>query len=110
MAAKLIALTVDNLPRLVTPSQGALVVMFSASWCLPCRKMTPVFLQLVDALPDLALYGAVDMAVSPTIAQRCGIRAVPSIEVFRKDVLATVIAGQVSLDDLKARVLQAIAN
>ena len=106
------ALNIDNFSRTLNAPDneaGVAVIYFSASWCQPCQSMTPVF-EKIAAQTDLAavVFGTVDMAESPTIAQTYGIKSVPSIAIFRHAQLATVIAGDMPFDKAMARVQDAL--
>ncbi|MEZ2759422.1 thioredoxin family protein [Providencia vermicola] len=73
------------------------VVYFSASWCIPCKKMKPVFEQLANHFKKSAVkFGMVDIAQSPILAPKYGIKSVPTIAIFKESRLIKVIAGEVS--------------
>lgn len=91
-------------------AKGSRVVLFSASWCKPCKEMKPVFVALEDKLHSLAVFGKVDIAVSPTIAQMYGIRAVPSLAVFHEGRLLRVVAGSRSISALKKVIITELEN
>lgn len=108
--ANITVLDVGSFPRALRSTEGQAVVYFFASWCQPCQDMTPVFTELVRRIAGSGVvYGTVDMAQSPTIAQSYGIRSVPSIAVFRQGQLVEVIPGKVTIDDAMARVQQSLA-
>lgn len=103
-------LDVGSFPLALCTDEGRAVVYFSASWCKPCQDMTPVFVELARRMDDSGIvFGAVDMAQSPTIAQSYGIRSVPSITVFRQGLLLEVIPGKVTIDEAMTRVQQSLA-
>ncbi|MGE8099901.1 thioredoxin family protein [Pseudomonas fluorescens] len=86
-------------------AKGSSVVLFSASWCKPCQEMKPVFHALEEKLHSSAVFGKIDVAVSPTIAQMYGIRAVPSLAVFHQSRLLRVMPGSRSVSILKKVIL-----
>lgn len=86
-------------------AKGSSVVLFSASWCKPCQEMKPIFHALEEKLHALAVFGKIDVAVSPTIAQMYGIRAVPSLAVFHQGRLLRVMPGSRSVSALKRVIL-----
>lgn len=103
------ALTIDNFAR-VLGREPALVVYFAASWCQPCQAMQPVFAEAARRLAGSGIqFGTVDIAVSPTVAQTHGIRAVPSIAVFQQGRLVDLLAGHQALDAVLRRVQAALA-
>ncbi|CAB1401062.1 Thiosulfate sulfurtransferase, rhodanese (EC 2.8.1.1) [Pseudomonas fluorescens] len=101
--SRIVELNAPQFARFV--AKGSSVVLFSASWCKPCKEMKPVFVDLEEKLHALAAFGKIDVAVSPTIAQMYGIRAVPSLGVFHEGRLLRVIAGSRSVSALKKAIV-----
>ncbi|AZF43384.1 Thiosulfate sulfurtransferase, rhodanese [Pseudomonas sp. R1-43-08] len=101
--SRIVELSAPQFARFV--AKGSSVVLFSASWCKPCQEMKPVFHALEEKLHALASFGKIDVAVSPTIAQMYGIRAVPSLAVFHQGRLLRVMPGSRSVAALKKSVL-----
>ena len=99
-------LTLDNFSTLVSDQhhqEKAAVILFSASWCQPCKNMKPIFQQVADEMDTQGiLFGAVDIAQSPSLAQQYAIKSVPSIALFKRSELVTVIAGESTVSQLIA--------
>ncbi|MDB9565490.1 thioredoxin family protein [Providencia rettgeri] len=95
----ILSLDSDNFSNILYPlgSQGhqTVVVYFSASWCLPCKSMKPVFTKLSEYFQENnIIFGIVDIAQSPTLAPQYGIKSVPTIAVFQDTRLIDIIAGE----------------
>ena len=101
--SRIVELSAPQFSRFV--AKGSSVVLFSASWCKPCKEMKPVFVDLEEKLHALAVFGKIDIAVSPTIAQMYGIRSVPSLAVFHEGRLLKVFAGSKSVSALKKAII-----
>ena len=56
-----------------------LLVDFWAPWCGPCRMMAPAFAQAARQLGDRALLVKVNSDDNPRLAQRFGIRSIPTL-------------------------------
>ena len=108
LMSRIVELNAPQFARFV--AKGFSVVLFSASWCKPCKEMKPIFLDLEEKLHALAVFGKTDVAVSPTIAQMYGIRAVPSLAVFHEGRLLRVIAGSRSVSDLKKAIINELED
>mmetsp|Transcript_636 Transcript_636/g.1233 ORF Transcript_636/g.1233 Transcript_636/m.1233 type:complete len:111 (-) Transcript_636:218-550(-) len=57
------------------------IVDFSATWCGPCKMISPVFVQLAEKNKEIGFL-KVDVDTNAKIAQRLGIRAMPTFKVF----------------------------
>lgn len=101
--SRIVELSAQQFARFV--AKGSSVVLFSASWCKPCQEMKPVFHALEEKLHSLAAFAKIDVAVSPTIAQMYGIRAVPSLGVFHEGRLLRVMPGSRSVGTMKKAIL-----
>lgn len=86
--------------------EGDTIVLFSASWCRPCDEMKPVFQALVNELTDKVRFGAIDSAVSPTVAVTMGVRSVPSIVLFRNGRLRLMLSGPRTFAAVKHAILE----
>lgn len=67
----------------VHDSPVPVLVMFSASWCGPCRTLTPMVDALGKELEGKAKFVKADMDECPATARTHGIRSVPSFLVYK---------------------------
>jgi thioredoxin 1 len=59
------------------------LVDFSATWCGPCKAIAPLVSQLADEYEGKMKVGTIDIDAAPGVAQRYGIRGVPTLYVFK---------------------------
>ena len=55
------------------------IVDFYASWCGPCRAISPILEELASEYKDKIVIYKVDVDASPDLAQAFGIRSIPAV-------------------------------
>lgn len=69
------------------------VVDFTASWCGPCRKISPYMDQLAAEFPDKATVVKLDIDQAKDIAKRYAIRSIPAVMLFKAGQALETIVG-----------------
>lgn len=72
-------LTDANFEENVLNSDKPALVDFWAVWCGPCRMVGPIVEEIANEYGDKAVIGKVDVDNNPEIAQKYGIRNIPTI-------------------------------
>tara|TARA_B100001750_G_scaffold222683_2_gene212277 strand:+ start:2113 stop:2454 length:342 start_codon:yes stop_codon:yes gene_type:complete len=67
----------------VLQSDVPVLVDFTAAWCGPCKQIAPFVDQLADEFQGQIKVAKVDVDESPGTAAKCGVRAMPTLKVFK---------------------------
>ena len=66
-----------------TIANGVVLVDFFATWCGPCKMLTPVLEELSEELAGKIEIVKVDVDQSNNLAMRFGIMSVPTMMIFK---------------------------
>ncbi|WP_333842461.1 thioredoxin [Pelomicrobium sp.] len=102
-----VELTKDNFEEVVTQNDFV-VIDFWAPWCGPCRGFAPVFEATAEKHPDI-VFGKVNTDEEHALAAHFGIRSIPTLMVFREQVILYAQPGALPASALESVIEQAKA-
>lgn len=85
--------TDTNFQKEVLQSDLPVLVDFSATWCGPCRQLTPIIDELARDYAGKVKIGKVDIDQSPEVAGTHGIMSVPTVLFFKKGNKVDTLIG-----------------
>lgn len=86
-----VELTADNFKDAVA-GNDMLIVDFWAPWCAPCRSFAPTFEAASEQHADI-VFAKVNTEVEQELAGAFNIRSIPTLMVFREQVIVYADAG-----------------
>ena len=109
-AGKVVELDGTNFDVHALKSDLPIVIDFWAEWCGPCRMMTPNFEMAASQLEPRVRLGKLDTEAEPAVAERYGIRGIPSMIMIRKGREISRTSGAMPTSAIVGWVEQALAT
>ena len=79
--------------------EGKVVIDFFATWCGPCKMLSPVMDEISNELSDISFY-KVDVDKNEDIAREYGIMSIPTIIIFENGNVVNTLVGLRSKSEL----------
>ena len=77
-----VELTMQNFEEEVLKSDKPVLVDFWATWCGPCRMVSPLVDELAEEHPEYK-FGKINVDEEEALASKYGIMSIPSLYVFK---------------------------
>lgn len=102
-ASTIVTITADNFTAEVLQCTVPVLVDFWAEWCGPCKTVAPILDELASEYEGRIKIGKVNVDQFQSLATEYGIRAIPTLLVFKDGQIADQIVGLRSKRDFKAK-------
>ena len=95
-----VKLTKENFENEVLNSIGTVLVDFFATWCGPCKMLSPVLEEFARAHEDIKVC-KIDVDEETPIAIKYGVASIPTLILFKDGEMVKQTLGYQTLDQLK---------
>jgi thioredoxin 1 len=86
-------ITLSNFKKEVAESDKPVLLDFWASWCAPCRMLSPSIDQLSQQYGDKVMIGKVNIDEEHELAERFGVMSIPSVFVIKNGKVVESAVG-----------------
>ncbi|MGI5977463.1 MAG: thioredoxin [Candidatus Limivicinus sp.] len=87
-----ITVTNDNFNEEIKNSDKPVLLDFWASWCGPCRMVSPIVDEIGDERSDIKV-GKVNVDEQPELASRFGVMSIPTLVVMKDGKIVNQSVG-----------------
>lgn len=97
---RVVYLTDENFDEFVENSVKPVLVDFWAPWCQPCKMVSPILDEISEEQEEVII-AKIDIQDNPLSAQKCGIRSIPTMILFKDNEKIASKSGAGSKDQIK---------
>ena len=84
-----------------TISNGVTLIDFYASWCGPCRMLSPIIEEIDDEFKDKIKVAKLDVDECNDVAIRYSVNAIPAILIFKDNEVKKMNVGFLPKEELQ---------
>ena len=104
MSEKIAQLTTQNFKSTVSASATPMLIDFWAPWCGPCKAIAPILEELATELDGKLTIAKVNIDDHGDFATENGIRAIPTMLLFKGGKVVEQLVGMMPKAALKAKI------
>ncbi|MBQ2092740.1 MAG: thioredoxin [Clostridia bacterium] len=97
-----LTITKDNFKQEVLNSDIPVLVDFWATWCSPCKMLSPVIEEIANELDGKVKVGKINVDENPELAAEFGVTGIPFVVAFRDGEPRATSMGVVAKEDILA--------
>ena len=96
--------TADTFEEKVLKSSVPVLVDFWAEWCPPCKMIAPILEEIAGEYDGRALICKLNVDENQAIAQKYGIRSIPTLLFIKDGQVQDQVVGALPKDQLSAKI------
>jgi thioredoxin len=105
---KVVQLTDDSFENDVTKSSMPVLVDFWASWCAPCKAISPVVDGLAEEYSGKIKVAKLNVDENPATPGKFGVRGIPTLILFKDGKVVDQVVGAVPKNQLEGLIKKAL--
>ena len=94
-----ITITKTNFESEVKSFKGEVLLDLWASWCGPCRMLSPVIDEIAEETPTLKV-GKVNVDDEPELAAAFGVQSIPTVVIIKDGEIKEISVGYKPKDEI----------
>ncbi len=102
-----LVITKDNFQSEVMESDQPVLLDFWASWCGPCRMVSPIVDQIAEEMVGTAKVGKINVDEQPELASQFGVMSIPTLAVVKGGEVVKKAVGARPKDEIVAMIEEA---
>ena len=90
----MITITPENINEILNDTDNYLFFYFTATWCGPCKKISPSIVKLAEGLTEKKIkFCKVDIGENDKFCEKCNIKSVPTFIVVKDKKILGIVNG-----------------
>ncbi len=102
-----LVITKENFQSEVMESEQPVLLDFWASWCGPCRMVSPLVDQIAEEMVGTAKVGKINVDEQPELASQFGVMSIPTLAVVKGGEVVKKAVGARPKDEIVAMIEEA---
>jgi thioredoxin 1 len=103
MSEKIANFTAESFKTTIASATTPVLVDFWAPWCGPCKAIAPILEELATEFEGKLTIGKVNVDEVDTIAAQYGVRAIPTMILFKGGNVVETLVGMMPKASLKTK-------
>ena len=90
----------ENFEKEILGSRMPVLLDFWATWCGPCRMMSPIVDEIAESMNTSIKVGKINIDECPNLAEKYGVMSIPTFVVLKNGVEAGRTVGVQSREEI----------